>query len=445
MTTTPQNPNSVPMSAATTAPTTKPNDSTNPSSAQDKQSKQAKQSNLKPKLAVAGLVFFASTGVAGYFAYQHGFINPYLPELIQKGNPINSSLDTQANPAPTPSNPSNPSAHSAISVDNSTANREIKIESGPSTPQNANNLNSSSTTPENTQATNAIATSSNATTQANQTAQLSAATPNNSDQQAVLIATKTQVLVEQNNATTARLLGIIDAQNQWQTVQYTFLQNWNTALALQTTQALKAQLQALNDSSVLPSISALTQSETQIQAWHQLTPQTHLDTLQQAINDLPKLTLRTKQTPTTVPQEEGIWAKFTATLKSLFSVRHINTAQTETTLDNANAAIVKQGIHANLLTAQWSARNGQWASAQEQIRQAHESIQKYGQGYTLDALKPLMDITQFPVLPDFTTPSASLAQARAHLTQNLTVARQNGSTQANGRTSTNATDNTNKP
>ena len=206
----------------------------------------------------------------------------------------------------------------------------------------------------------------------------------------------------------------MDAQTQWQAMQFDFNQRWDTANALQTIQTLKNQLQALNNSATLPTLGALSQTEAQIQAWHALNPQAQLAALQQAIVDADKLHIRTIQEPTPEAAPAGMWSRFIATLKTMFAIKRVNTAQ-DAALDAANAAIVKQGIVANLMSAQWSARNGQWQSAQTQLRTANANIQSYGQGYTLDSLKPLMDASSFPTPPDFNTVQQALMQARAQL------------------------------
>jgi hypothetical protein len=206
----------------------------------------------------------------------------------------------------------------------------------------------------------------------------------------------------------------MDAQTQWQAMQFDFNQRWDTANALQTIQTLKNQLQALNNSATLPTLSALSQIEAQIQAWHALNPQMHLAALQQAIVDADKLHIRTIQEPTQEVAPTGMWARFIATLKTIFAIKRVNTAQ-DAALDAANAAIVKQGIMANLMSAQWAARSGQWQSAQAQLRTANASIQTYGQGYTLDSLKPWMEMSNFPTPPDFNTVQQALMQARAQL------------------------------
>ena len=183
---------------------------------------------------------------------------------------------------------------------------------------------------------------------------------------------------------------------------------------MQTIQTLKNQLQALNNSATLPTLGALSQTEAQIQAWHALNPQAQLAALQQAIVDADKLHIRTIQEPTPEAAPAGMWSRFIATLKTMFAIKRVNTAQ-DAALDAANAAIVKQGIVANLMSAQWSARNGQWQSAQAQLRTANANIQSYGQGYTLDSLKPLMDASSFPTPPDFNTVQQALMQVRAQL------------------------------
>lgn len=206
----------------------------------------------------------------------------------------------------------------------------------------------------------------------------------------------------------------MDAQTQWQAMQFDFNQRWDTANALQTIQTLKNQLQALNNSATLPTLGALSQTEAQIQAWHALNPQAQLAALQQAIVDADKLHIRTIQEPTPEAAPAGMWSRFIATLKTMFAIKRVNTAQ-DAALDAANAAIVKQGIVANLMSAQWSARNGQWQSAQAQLRTANANIQSYGQGYTLDSLKLLMDASSFPTPPDFNTVQQALMQVRAQL------------------------------
>ena len=225
-----------------------------------------------------------------------------------------------------------------------------------------------------------------------------------------------------SNAVTSALLTTMDAQNQWQALQYDFHQNWDTANALQQIQMLKNQLQAANNSALLPSISALTQVEGQIQAWNSLNPKANLAALQQSMSDIGQLHIRTTQEQQKAEEQaapSGWWNRFIATLKQVFEVKRVNTNEVQA-LDNAAAAIVKQGINANLTTALWSARSGQWSVAQEQIRMASSTIAQYGQGYNLDALKPLIDNTgAWPSSPDFAVVQQALTQARAQLTAQM--------------------------
>ena len=222
----------------------------------------------------------------------------------------------------------------------------------------------------------------------------------------------------------------MDAQNQWQALQYDFHQNWDTAAALQQIQMLKNQLQAANNSALLPSISALTQVEGQIQAWNSLNPKANLAALQQSMSDIGQLHIRTTQEQQKAEEQaapSGWWNRFIATLKQVFEVKRVNTNEIQA-LDNATAAIVKQGINANLTTALWSARSGQWSVAQEQIRMASSTIAQYGQGYNLDALKPLIDNTgAWPASPDFAVVQQALTQARAQLAAQLAAQMQSES------------------
>lgn len=208
----------------------------------------------------------------------------------------------------------------------------------------------------------------------------------------------------------------LDAQNQWQSLQFDFNQNWDTAHALQQIQMLKNQLQAANNSALLPSISALTQVEGQIQAWNGLNPKANLAALQQSVTDIGKLHIRTtqEQQENEAQAASGLWNRFVATLKQIFAVKRVNTNEVQM-LDNANAAIVKQGINANLMYALWLAHNGQWGASQEQLRMANGTVQQYGQGYTLDALKPMMENTSWPSAPDFSIVQQALTQARSQL------------------------------
>ncbi len=329
------------------------------------------------KFSVAMLVILAGLGASSYLAYQRGMVNPYLPQMLQK-NTADSVALTPVQPTPTESAPAIVNTNPAPVL----------------TPPTAETTNS--------------AAASTSPTPVTTTAPIAPVAPT------LVPSSPSAPVVIMGSATTNALLSIMDAQTQWQAMQFDFNQRWDTANALQTIQTLKNQLQALNNSATLPALSALSQTEAQVQAWHALNPQANLAALQQAIVDVDKLQVRTVQEPAKEAAPTGMWARFIATLKNIFAIKRVNTAQ-DAALDAANAAIVKQGIVANLMSAQWAARNGQWQSAQTQLRTANANIQSYGQGYTLDSLKPLMDASIFPAQPDFNTVQQALMQARTQL------------------------------
>ena len=347
------------------------------------------------KFSVALLVILAGLGTSSYVAYQRGLANPYLPPMLQKSSTENT-VPTPVEPATAHTSPTESNSPTASAAsNNATAPTLAAAPTEAATSVTPNN----STTPTPTPSTAQIGTP---TSPMASTVSPSAST------------TPTAPTVITNSAATNALLSVMDAQTQWQAMQFDFNQRWDTANALQTIQTLKNQLQALNNSATLPTLSALSQIEAQIQAWHALNPQMHLAALQQAIVDADKLHIRTIQEPTQEVAPTGMWARFIATLKTIFAIKRVNTAQ-DAALDAANAAIVKQGIMANLMSAQWAARSGQWQSAQAQLRTANASIQTYGQGYTLDSLKPWMEMSNFPTPPDFNTVQQALMQARAQL------------------------------
>jgi hypothetical protein len=398
-------------------------------------------SNIKPKLIGAGLIIVLSSAVASYFAYEQGMIDPYLPEMLHKRAPTTSNpiqveqaptnqplgpigIDTTSNQ--TPSQASNQTS-------NQTSNGSINLAEPNSAPTQSNQATAPNSSGVNTPTNPAPSNPAPINPFSSPTDSSKNAL---SEQQISQITRQTQAIIAHNNTQTNALLNIMDIQNQWQSAHHQFNQTWDTAAALQSIQSLKAQLRTLNHPSVLTSISALEQTESQLQAWHQIGPQTHLNTLTLAVNDLPKLSIRTHTQATHVPKATGLWDQFIATLKSLFSIRHINTAHTEQSLDSANAAIILQGIHANLLAAQWAARNGQWSSAQTQLRQASQHIRTYGQGYHLDAVQPLLAIEQFPAMPDFSSPTTALAQARSQLSAQLS--NQSNTTDTSNSKTTNA-------
>ncbi len=365
-----------------------------------------KSSGLGSKLALTLLVLLAGTGAAGYLAYERGMANPYLPEILHKKTPETITLT-----------PVTPTAPATPSTTNESASAPAPA--APSNDQPASAAGSSATaatTPPadgTTTPPTANANADGATT----TAPAASAAPNASAPATTAPAPAVaKPLI--SNAVTSALLTTMDAQNQWQALQYDFHQNWDTAAALQQIQMLKNQLQAANNSALLPSISALTQVEGQIQAWNSLNPKANLAALQQSMSDIGQLHIRTTQEQQKAEEQaapSGWWNRFIATLKQVFEVKRVNTNEIQA-LDNATAAIVKQGINANLTTALWSARSGQWSVAQEQIRMASSTIAQYGQGYNLDVLKPLVDNTgAWPASPDFAVVQQALTQARAQL------------------------------
>ena len=378
-----------------------------------------KSSGLGFKLALTLLVLLAGTGAAGYLAYERGMANPYLPEVLQKKTPETVTL--------TPVSPTEPTAPTApatpgTSNESASATAPSGAVTGNEQPANATGSSAAATTtpPADGSAT-PPATNPNAADNAATAAPNAApntATAPAAPAPAAPAAAKPLI----SNAVTSALLTTMDAQNQWQALQYDFHQNWDTANALQQIQMLKNQLQAANNSALLPSISALTQVEGQIQAWNSLNPKANLAALQQSMSDIGQLHIRTTQEQQKAEEQaapSGWWNRFIATLKQVFEVKRVNTNEVQA-LDNATAAIVKQGINANLTTALWSARSGQWSVAQEQIRMASSTIAQYGQGYNLDALKPLIDNTgAWPSSPDFAVVQQALTQARAQLTAQM--------------------------
>ena len=386
---------------------TTPENLNNPSAIENSVPK--KSGGLGFKFALALLVVLAGTGAAGYLAYERGMANQYLPEVLQKKLPAGVTL----NPVETPN--TNTADTNAANTSN-TANTPTTPSTAPAENTTAATSGSGST------AASASNTPSTANADTNGTA---AAAPTGSSASpattppSVAAAPATQAAAPQpliSNAVTAALMTTLDAQNQWQSLQFDFNQNWDTAHALQQIQMLKNQLQAANNSALLPSISALTQVEGQIQAWNGLNPKANLAALQQSVTDIGKLHIRTtqEQQENEAQAASGLWNRFVATLKQIFAVKRVNTNEVQM-LDNANAAIVKQGINANLMYALWLAHNGQWGASQEQLRMANGTVQQYGQGYTLDALKPMMENTSWPSAPDFSIVQQALTQARSQL------------------------------
>ena len=366
-----------------------------------------KSSGLGSKLALTLLVLLAGTGAAGYLAYERGMANPYLPEILHKKTPETVTL--------TPVTPTTPATPSTTNE-----SAPAPAPAAPTNEQPASAAGSSATAATTTPPADGTTTPPAATPNADgtaATAPAASAAPNaNAPATTAPAPAVAKPLI--SNAVTSALLTTMDAQNQWQALQYDFHQNWDTAAALQQIQMLKNQLQAANNSALLPSISALTQVEGQIQAWNSLNPKANLAALQQSMSDIGQLHIRTTQEQQKAEEQaapSGWWNRFIATLKQVFEVKRVNTNEIQA-LDNATAAIVKQGINANLTTALWSARSGQWSVAQEQIRMASSTIAQYGQGYNLDALKPLIDNTSaWPASPDFAVVQQALTQARAQL------------------------------
>ena len=371
-----------------------------------------KSGGLGFKLALTLLVLLAGTGAAGYLAYERGMANPYLPEVLQKKTPETVTLTPVSPTAPATPCTSNESASATAPSGAVTGNEQPANAAGSSAAMTPPPADGNATPP----TANPNAADHAATVAPN--AAPNTATAPAAPAPAAPAAAKPLI----SNAVTSALLTTMDAQNQWQALQYDFHQNWDTANALQQIQMLKNQLQAANNSALLPSISALTQVEGQIQAWNSLNPKANLAALQQSMSDIGQLHIRTTQEQQKAEEQaapSGWWNRFIATLKQVFEVKRVNTNEVQA-LDNATAAIVKQGINANLTTALWSARSGQWSVAQEQIRMASSTIAQYGQGYNLDALKPLIDNTgAWPSSPDFTVVQQALTQARAQLTAQM--------------------------
>lgn len=375
-----------------------------------------KSGGLGFKLALALLVVLAGTGAAGYLAYERGMANPYLPELLQKKTPEVVTI-TPVNPASSSESAPAPSAPTAPMTSNGTTASSTPV--APTDGANTPPSTAPSTAPTATSPAPTESTTANASPSApSASAPAPSVSSSPSAPSAPAVANKPML----SNAATSALLSTMDAQNQWQSLQYEFHQNWDTASALQQIQMLKNQLQAANNSALLPAISALTQVEGQIQAWNSLNPKGNLAALQQSMSDMGQLHIRTTEDIQKAEEQaapNGWWNRFVATLKHIFEIKRVNTNEVQA-LNTATAAIVKQGINANLTTALWSARSGQWSVAQEQVRMANNTIAQYGQGYTLDALKPLMDNAgAWPSTPDFNVVQQALTQARAQLTAQM--------------------------
>lgn len=341
------------------------------------------------KRGVIRIAILSVLGGTGYVAYQQGAMDQYLPHMLQaKGQP---------------------EAISAV------ANADLAVA------KNAENANA---TPHNASAQTmtdlqvamqqqAIANAASAANKSNPPVgdggvsnnNLSVAAPNSGLPNIVI-----------NGASANALLTAYDAQWQWSSVTDDFIRRADASLALQNAQNLKSQLQASKDPAFAPALSALAQTETQLQAWSSVPSAAFLKSLAQSLEAIDKLDVKNKDVALISVANMSWWERIIASLKNVVEIKKIDNAKEAQMLNPATAALVKQSIIARLLSAQWAAQTGQWSSAQQHAKAATEMATQWSDVNALASIKPLVDAAAFPAQPDFSAVSTALQQARNQLT-----------------------------
>jgi len=338
------------------------------------------------KRSVLWLLVLGVIGGSGYVAYDQGALDRYLPHLLQAKPAVEAAVAEK--PAATDSKTMQAPAETAAAAGTTQSDLQAALM------QQMQQQN-----PSKEAATNSPAIAPNASINAG-----------------VASSGLAPIVLAINGGSANALLTAYDAQWQWSNVQQSFMQHADSTLALQDLKNLKTQLQTANDPAFAPALSALAQTETQLQAWAAVPSATYLTALQQAITTVDQMDVKVKNDGnTTVNANLSWWERIVASMKNVVEVKKIDGAQEAQMLNPATAALVKQSISARLLSAQWAAQNGQWVSAQANAAAAHALATQWADPAALSPIQALIDNKSFPASPDFAAVSTALQQARAQL------------------------------
>lgn len=357
---------------------------------QDKTSSTQPKKGSSFKRSVLWLLVLGVIGGSGYVAYDQGALDRYLPQMLQ------------AKPAV---EPAAPAVSTGAAADNKTP---PAVATDPATGASPNDLQSALM--QQMQQQNAAKDPTKDNTAAASTGAANALTGN------AAASTMAPVLLSINGASANALLTAYDAQWQWSNIQQTYTQHADSALALQDLKNLKAQLQASNEPAFAPALSALAQTETQLQAWATVPSSTYLTALQQSITAVDQMNVKAKEDSNAAASANpSWWERIVASLKNVVEVKQLDGAKEAQMLSPAIAAVVKQSISARLLSAQWAAQTGQWGSAQSNAAAAKVMATQWADPAALTPLQGLIDHASFPATPDFSAVATALQQARAQL------------------------------
>ncbi len=358
-----------------------------------------KRSGFKRSLMY--LLVIGVLGGSGYIAYEQGALDQYLPVAMKAKQETVVSAPTAVADNPTTATPN---------------------AAAPATTVTPNPVINDATTPSSVAPVTTVAPAESGVA-ANATNTTSTPTPT--------VNNLTPITLSINSAQGNALLMAVDAQWQWQAAQQNFKQRWDGAALLQQIQSLKVQLQASRDANFAPALAALTQAETQVQAWQSTQSVSYLTALQQAIVAADSIQLRTKVSKPAAAVDSapatGFWASLMASLKDVIVVEKVD-ASSEKVLDESTAALIKQSVHARLLLAQLAAQSGQWPQAQTHAKAANDLLTQWGDGSSqsvLSGLKPLIEQTTWATVPDLNVVTLALQQTRAAMSAQAIGAAQN--------------------
>lgn len=229
------------------------------------------------------------------------------------------------------------------------------------------------------------------------------------------------VMISVNGSPANALLNAYDAQWQWQIVEQDFKQRADVTMTLQRVKSIKEQLEVTHSAAFLPALSALNQVESQLQTWNSLPINAYLTALEQTVSNVDNLVI--KAVDNVVETEEAaqvispsLWQQVLTSLRGVIEIKRTDEAKNMDALTVGTAAVVQQAIAARLSLGLLAAHNGQWQQAQNYAKAAQKLAVDWSNADGLATLKPFIEVNTFPSTPDFNVVSAALMQARLLLT-----------------------------